>query len=494
MSRTIHLSNGIIVIQPSSSSIAHSLTITDGRVVGHNQPCPVDAKHIDLNSRCALPAFIDSHMHLLLSATGKGEIDLKECTSKQEFEHQLLQGYLHLVEGQWLVCSGWSESTLHQHPTIEWIPEEIHVPVICYKDDFHAALVNKVLVEELECDQLRLMPGGGSIDNGIVMEDALFEGVIPRIPPPNFHNQLRCLERAVAELHSQGITLVGSMEHLKDVESILSKLQNNRSIRVRVMCVDEPTEELIQRCNKIMQDDFLRITGFKSFLDGTLGSRSAKMYADWNDVAGNGVWAGHAAKNALDDWVERVSCAGFAPVLHAIGDEAVGLALCVIKDIDASLVPRIEHAQCISENDLHHLEGKWFGVQPLHQPSDSKIASRALGAGRSNELHNWRRMIDAGAKLSFGSDWPIAPPKPIKSMAIAISQGLSPAEALEASTYHGAKSLRCSSAGHLEIGAYGDVAILDKNPLTADWHNCTPSVTMTIQNGVIVYKKETQHE
>ena len=188
--------------------------------------------------------------------------------------------------------------------------------------------------------------------------------------------------------------------------------------------------------------------------------------------------------------MHAVSSAGYAPVLHAIGDEAVGAALDVLEDVDPLLAPRIEHAQCIAERDLPALTGKFFGVQPAHQPADYQIGLKALGCERMSGLHNWRSMLDAGGVLSFGSDWPIAPPDPLLAMKIAILQGLTPKEALVASTLSAAKSLQTEQSGHLRIGAFADIAVLDQDPLKCDWKESIPSVTMTIVAGRVVYEKE----
>ena len=146
----------------------------------------------------------------------------------------------------------------------------------------------------------------------------------------------------------------------------------------------------------------------------------------------------------------------------------------------------------MSSNHLQSdsVEKQFFGVQPLHQPDDFRIANQALGKTRIGELHNWRRMLDASGILSFGSDWPIAQPDPIAAMAVAIECGLTEQEALVASTTDAAKSLREADAGRLCLGSYGDIAILDRDPLVCDWKETTPSVTMTIQAGKIVYTKE----
>ena len=490
MSGTIHLSNGIIITDPESGHLCDSITITDGRVINHDIQIPEGASHIDLGGRCAIPGFIDSHLHLVLAAKSLGEVDLRACDSRCSFQDALLQARCSVEQGQWLVGSGWSEQHFKEQPNKSWFPETLDIPSICYRIDFHTAIINTALIEQLDTHRMMRMTGGEQIEEGIVMEDALFKGLLPILPKASLETQLRCIQRAIHELHSQGITLVGSMEHKSDIDSVLVPLQHELAIRMRIMCMDEPTETMIDSCKALEQDDFLRITGFKTFLDGTLGSRTAKMYSNWNDANGNGVWLGHASTDSLPDWISSVVDSGFAPVLHAIGDEAVGCALNNLKDINPTLIPRIEHAQCIAGFDLPKLKGKWFGVQPLHQPDDAEIAEEALGEDRVAELHNWRRMIDAGAYLSFGSDWPVAPPEALRAISVAIQQGVTPQEALVASTRNGARSLQTSLAGHLEIGAYGDVAVLDLNPYSCDWINMIPSVTMTIQNGQIVYTKE----
>ena len=103
-------------------------------------------------------------------------------------------------------------------------------------------------------------------------------------------------------------------------------------------------------------------------------------------------------------------------------------------------------------------------------------------------------MLDHGAKLSFGSDWPVADHNPIAAMAVAIQQGLSTTEALVSSTLHAAQSLQMPNSGRLEVGCLGDVAILDEDLHICDWKARPPSVTMTILEGEIVFEKEVSHE
>lgn len=496
MSRTIHLTNGIINFDPVSGDCCHSVTIKDGYVHAQNSEPIEDSVCVDLEDNYAIPAFIDSHVHLLLAASFYGAADLLDCISLEGFQATLRASLQRVDSGQWLVASGWTTENLGEVPTKNWIPDDIEVPTICYQTDLHCAVVNNALLNELDSQQIQRikgLPGGNRVVDGIIMEDALFNVLLPIVPIATNSQQISSVKNAIKDLHALGITLVGSMEHLDDISSIFVPLQQEEVIRIRMMCLDEPTPENLEKCNSMHQDDFMKITGFKSFLDGSFGSKTAKMYSEWLDSGGRGVWAGHAAKNTLQEWVDVVSTAGYAPVLHAIGDEAVGLGLKVLQEVDPALNPRIEHAQCIAPSDIEEVRNTWFGVQPLHKPEDRTIAMKSLPKENLHVLHNWRRMIDHGAKLSFGSDWPVVRPEPIETMKVAIQSGLTPQEALVASTSYAAQSLCSKKAGNLQLGSFGDVVVLDKNPLTCNWNEEAPSVTMTIQSGKIVYSKEEQH-
>jgi predicted amidohydrolase YtcJ len=199
----------------------------------------------------------------------------------------------------------------------------------------------------------------------------------------------------------------------------------------------------------------------------------------------------HALQGDLGEWISRVVQGGYAPVMHAIGDEAVGAALKSIANVPKTQLCRIEHAQFIAEQDSSAIEGRWFGVQPLHKESDDLIALDAVGEERANQLHDWRAMLDRGAKLSFGSDWPIAPHNPIGAMSAAIKNGVTPKEALVATTADAAASLGEPRSGILKIGSFADATLLSCNPLECDWNSVTPSITMTIVGGVIQFQSGT---
>jgi predicted amidohydrolase YtcJ len=490
VSRTIHLHSGIIILDPSDEIFASSITFCDGAVSAINQGAPEGALSIDLCGQTLAPGFIDSHLHLMLGSSGKGDVDLSCCTNQIAFQQLLLQGLNKVEDDQWLIASGWSEQTLGTSPTLEWVDCIQNQPVLCWRTDFHAAILNTAALQLLDLPSIRNVVGGNDCMRGIVKETALWEHVSPRIPIPNPTQIRNRLKKLAKSLHADGITLVGAMETLEDVEGYLFPLKESLQVRMRMMVIDEPTKENIIRCNQFTDDPLLRVTGFKTFIDGTLGSRTAKMYVPYCDAHSSGLFVSHALHDDLDDWIEAVVQGGFAPVVHAIGDEAVGLSLKLLHRISSQCIARIEHAQFIDERDSKFLRGQWFGVQPLHKESDDAIAVQAVGPKRARRLHDWRAMLDAGANLSFGSDWPIAPHQPIDAMSIAIKSGLSPKEALVATTVDAAKSLCEPKAGILRIGSFADATVLSCNPFECNWDVETPRVTMTIVGGVIQFNEE----
>ncbi len=486
MSRTIYLENGHILLQACPNTYSRSLTIQDGKVCEINGVLPEVAEVVDLQGRFAMPGFVDSHLHLVQGASSMGEIDLRNVQSKDVFQSTLVHGTEGKTANEWLIGFGWTQEKMGGLPDRSWFPDEVVVPTLCYRVDFHSAVLNDAALSKLPLERIESMTGGSCIREGIVKEDALYEGVCALMPEVSMHKKLAMTLKVLKTMQSKGITLIGSMEDYCDVV-VLGLLELPQYMRIRAMVLDLPTDNVIQDC-KSYDQEFLQVFGFKAFLDGSLGSRTAKMYAPWNDCEGSGVWAGLAANDTLESWVNEVVLAGFAPVMHAIGDEAVGRALQAMELAGASA--RIEHAQCIADKDVPLLSGKMFGVQPLHQPLDAAIAIDAIGERRFAQLHNWRRMLDAGARLSFGSDWPVAEADPIAAMQVAINNGLTVEEALVASTKEAAESLGVPASGSLTMGSNGDVAILDCNPFDCDWKVSRPSVTMTILAGNILYDKE----
>src|SRR5690606_36232719 len=170
--------------------------------------------------------------------------------------------------------------------------------------------------------------------------------------------------------------------------------------------------------------------------------------------------------------IHAVTAAGLSPAMHAIGDEAARAALDAIDTLDDAVCqrtrPRIEHAQQLDAADIGRVSGRIASMQPLHRADDGRYAARRVGEERLAGSYAFRRLLDAGAVLAFGSDWPVVSPDPVLGIRAAVTgltldgevfgedQNLDVTEAMRAYTAGAAFALGLDDSGVLRPGALGD--------------------------------------
>jgi predicted amidohydrolase YtcJ len=470
-------------------------------------PTAVGEEVIDAAGAVVLPGFIDAHVHLLLGGASLRQCDLSHVTTREEFIHRIDAAHHALPTGQWLIATGWSEDRLADRsvPDRTWLRGAGERPVVCYRTDLHAVLVNDPVLAQLD---LSHVPEGGRIvrdaqtsePTGVLYEAAAWELVNPLIPDPAAPQKREDLLAAQAHCHALGITAVGSMEYARDVRDVFQPMRDALALRCALTLLDRDWPLDLALAETIEPDDVLRIIGFKAFIDGTLGSRTARMYDAYADDPGNrGLFVELALRGQLAEWAQQVAGVGLSPSMHAIGDEAVGLALDVIESLPAAIRPRLEHAQQVRPDDFNRFHDVIASMQPIHRTDDARIAQQRLGSDRLAGFFPFRSLGDAGARLAFGSDWPVMTCDPIAGIRAAVTgviadgtifqprQCVDVATAIRASTAGAAYALRMPHIGRLESGAAADLVMLDRDPITADWLNEPPRVIMTIANGKVVF-------
>ncbi|MHC4765073.1 MAG: amidohydrolase, partial [Planctomycetota bacterium] len=340
---SLHLHNARIWTGDADRPWASSLTIRQGRVASVNGDPEADLV-IDAGGRTAAPGLVDAHVHLLLGGEALGGLDLAEVKSRREFETAIARRHEELPDGQWLIANGWSEENWPggQLPDKSWLAAAGGSggrPVVCHRKDLHAVVVNEPVLALFDTST---DPAEGRIERepdsreptGLLVETAAWELVNPLVPEPNAAERRRALLAAQRHLHGAGVTAVGTMEYERSVREIYQPLRGQLSLRCRVILLDRGWPMDFAFGRGFPGDDHLAVIGYKTFVDGTLGSRSARMLADFADDPGNrGEFLELAAAGHLHDWARAVSAAGFAPVMHAIGDEAARMVLNVIEDL-----------------------------------------------------------------------------------------------------------------------------------------------------------------
>lgn len=488
--------------------------ISESPVVG------LEHRVIDARGCTIVPGLIDSHVHLLMGGKSLGEVDLSRIRSRIDFERAIAEADANLPPGRWLIGRGWSEQNWPggDLPDMTWLDRAGDRPCVCHRMDIHAVVVNRAVVRMLDRGNLR-EPAGGTIvrdahgrPNGLFFEAAAWELVNPLIPNLNLDARRECLLAALKHANAMGLTAVGSMELADDVRDVFVPMRDQLTLRCAITLLDRETgdgpitfEDAAALASRF--DEFLSVIGCKTFIDGTLGSHTARMLADYSDAPGQrGMLVELAARGRLNEWIRAVADAGLSPSMHAIGDEANSFALDAIEALPAELRqtsrPRIEHAQHVDPTDVRRWVGRIASMQPLHKADDGRYIEARLGKERARGAFAFRDLRDAGAVLAFGSDWPVVSCDPILGMRAAITgltlddkpfnieQNLTVEQALRAYTRDAAYCLQMDGergAGVLQAGRLGDCVMFDIDPFIADWVRRPPRVILTVVGGKVVF-------
>ena len=165
-------------------------------------------------------------------------------------------------------------------------------------------------------------------------------------------------------------------------------------------------------------DDRLQMSSVKSWVDGALGSRGAALRSDYSDQPHHHGLMLYTPEE-LRALAQLTASKGWQLNVHAIGDAGNRLVLDTFESVltreqRLALRPRIEHAQVIALEDIPRFAplGVIASMQPTHATSDMNMAEDRVGAERIKGAYAWRTLLDAGARLAGGSDFPVELPNP----------------------------------------------------------------------------------
>ena len=505
---------------------ARCLTVRDGVITSiDDEPRAESARRrLDARGRAMTPGLIDTHVHLLMAGESLGQLDLSGVRSRRQFEQALARRHAAMLESEqadgvphgtrWLRAHGWSQENWGGAlPDKSWLAAAGDRPVVAYRMDSHVCLVNSAVLSR--CDVSR-DPEGGRIQRdargeptGLMLEAAAWQLVNPVIPPLSATEKQAALLAAMHHAHALGLTTVGSMEYQREIEAAYLPQRDHLTLRVRLTLLDRDWPLDFTFGESFAHDDRLAVIGYKSFVDGTLGSRTARMLEAYDDAPDHrGLWCELAASGDLDAWVREVARRRFQPSMHAIGDAAARRALDAVEaagapTATAAVRPRIEHAQTLHVHDVPRFArlGVIASMQPLHKADDGRYARRRLGEARMVGFFAFRQLRRAGARLAFGSDWPIVTCDPVAGIRAAVTgltldetpvrteENLTIDEALRAYTIDAAAALRFEDRiGSIEVNKLADLTMFDHDPFTADWMKQPPRVAMTVVGGRVLHE------
>ena len=433
----------------------------------------------------AWPGLIDSHIHLEGLADRHLTLDLTGALSLDDALERVRAWSARSAPDAWVVGAGWYNDAWPRpaFPTRLQLDKAAGGrPAYLVRKDGHSTWVSSAALRIAGIDRATANPAGGGIDRdasgepaGILRETAmqLAADRIPRAGEAELDGAMALTLESLARL---GLTCVHSMDTSRGFGS-WQRLRAAGRLPLRIVYnlphSDLPHAERLG-VRSGWGDGLIRIWGVKAFLDGSLGSRTAEM------LDGSGTQ--RLPQPELVDLVGRCARAELNICLHAIGDGAVRRALDALAPHRGAWKqwrPRIEHAQCVSPNDMKRFAriGVIASMQPIHAVADRELAEEQWPRV-VRQSYAWAALEGAGARLAFGSDAPVETADPLAGIEAATvwrrkaawhpELAVSRASALRAYTAGAAYAAGMEKQlGTLRAGKWCDMTVVDENGVVA---------------------------
>ncbi len=530
--------NGKIHTMDDQSTVVSAVAVSGDRIAAAGDDERIlamageETKITDLEGRCMVPGFNDSHCHLMATGLGQVHLDLREVTSCEEIIRRG-RAYIeenHIPKDQWVIGYGF-DNNLFADPALP----DIHVaeavssehPVLLDRVCGHVGTVNRRVLELADyTDDTEVT--GGVLDkdskghlNGILREAAL-DYIRRIIPVPASEMLEKSIRAAMAQANRFGLTSVQTDDlESADLDSVLKTyetLKEKGQMTVRVFEeVQQPrVPQLKAFLNRGMRtgwgDVYFKIGNIKILTDGSLGARTAYLSRDYDDDPGNrGV-----AVYTQDDLNEVVALGhkeGMQMAFHAIGDGAIGQCVTAVEYAqklypDKNLRHRIVHCQIGDKDLLKRVREAGMGadIQPAFTASDAPLVRARLGATHEMDSYRWKTMAEYGIPMGGGSDSPVETLNPLWGIYCAVTRqddagwpegGWNPEERLTVDeavylyTRGGAyQSFEEDIKGMIAPGYLADLAVLSQDIFTISPEEIPKThVEMTVMGGKICYTR-----
>ena len=509
---------------------ASALVITDGRIIfvgddtgalalkGPN----TQVQH--LAGATVIPGFHDSHCHLYGLGKALAEIDLNGTATPEEVAVRVTAGMKNQPGNDWLQGRGWDQNDwpVVEYPTRALIdPVTGDRPTLLRRVDGHAALANTAALEAAGITADTPDPEGGSIlrdtdgqPTGVLIDNAvdLVRNIIPKVSQQEVKRRVLL---AIDHCVSHGITAVQEAGVSWERAQLYQEMAASGELDLRLFGMYDDIEETLDRGLPtgpvFTENDMFTLRAVKLYADGALGSRGALLHRDYCDHAGHSGLA-VSSEEHLREVATRAARAGFQVGTHAIGDRANTIVLDIYAGIFAEekLTDhrwRIEHAQILTTKDIPRFAqlGVIAAMQPVHCTSDMDWADQRLCEDRLAGAYAWRSLLDSGAHLSWGTDFPVEKVSPLEGLYSSRTRthhdgtpvgGWQPQERLDAHTSLELYTTGSAYAvfmenelGRIQTGFLADLTILDGNPV-----DCEPKdllnmkILATIVQGKFVFE------
>ena len=400
---------------------------------------PID-RRVDVRGRTLLPGLIDAHGHVMGLGLSALQLGLVGTTSVSDLQQRLRTYSAERKDDPWIIGRGWNQELWSdsRFPTAADLDAAVSDrPVSLERIDGHALVVNSAALRAAGITAATKDPVGGKIERDAygnptgLLVDAAIELVSSKMPPPSDAQLAQALAKAQDLLVANGITATADMGTSAADWAAMQQAGKANKLNVRIMAYSSGLAPLATIApngpTTWLFGDRLRLGGVKLYSDGALGSRGAYLkqpYADQPDTRG----LRFLTDQEMGVQAEQAAAKGLQLAIHAIGDAADAQVIAAYEGLSRKYGKdrrwRIEHFQIADPADIPRLApaGIIASMQPVHQTSDRLMAEKRLGPDRLKGAYAWQSVLKSGARIAFGSDFPVEFPNPFPGISAAISR------------------------------------------------------------------------
>lgn len=533
--------NGNVVTMDEHHPAAEAFLVRDGDFVqvGSNaelmQKCQ-GAEMTDLQGKTVLPAFTESHMHVLSLGMFLKDVNLQHANgigNVIDVSRTYIQDH-HVAPGIWVRGRGWNQDNFKDENRFltRYDLDKIsnQHPIAFVRTCGHVIAVNSCALELVGMSDHAPEIDGGQIDVdengkpiGIFREKAR-QIILGAIPEQTKGELKELIALASDEALAHGITTIHT-DDFKDVPNNYQKVidtyeeleaDGNLKIRIYEQCnlpsVEKITHFLSAGYRTGYGSEQFRLGPLKLLADGSLGSRTAYLrepYSDDGETRGIHLFS----QEDLNEMIALCHKSGMQVAIHAIGDGAMDMVLDGIEKAKAEC-PRtgerhgVIHCQITHHDQLERMKklDLLAYIQPIFINYDINIVEDRVGKERASTSYNWKEFVDKGITICGGSDCPVESLNIMENIYTAVlrktlkgqpkggwkpDQCLTVMETVKSFTTGGAyASFEENRKGTITAGKMADFVVLPENIFTIDPERIKDiTIDATYLNGNLAYHK-----
>jgi len=518
---------GTVLAGPSQTPQANwSVVTANGTIVAAGPADTIrsahpDAEVIDVHGTTVMPGLTDAHGHLYGLGLSLDTVNVVGAATFDEVVAKVRERAQRAAPGEWILGRGWDQNRWpdKQFPTAAPLNAAISDhPVWIRRVDGHAGVANSAAMRAAGVTAATQDPEGGRIlrdskgnPTGVFIDGAQHL-IDSKVPAPSAALRKSRVLAAAQKIAENGLTEMHDAGAEQSTITAIQQLidEHKFPIRVYVMLTDDEAllNSWFARKPLIGYGGHLTVRSVKMYADGALGSRGAAMLAPYSDDPSNTGLLVSKEEHMLAV-ARQARAAGYQANTHAIGDRGVRNVIDAYEQAGATPAERfrIEHFQVVALSDFPRLaqHGIIASMQPTHATSDMPWAEARVGPDRIKGAYAWRTVLNSGARLALGSDFPVEDVNPFFGLYSAVTrqdqkgnppggwypdQKLTLAEAIRGFTSDAAyAAFEESSRGTIEPGKLADLTIVEGDLYNAPQSQLfSTKVRYTVVNGEIVYR------